>query len=115
MTTESTPETPLDTHERPPELEPLPFPIRLIVLIVGGLLLAVGVAGLALPGIQGILTIVLALAVLSLASKWVHYGLRRLLARWPSAYDRMERIRHRVHGWLSRNNSAPPPDDGSQH
>jgi uncharacterized membrane protein YbaN (DUF454 family) len=82
------------------------------VLIVGGLLLAVGVAGLALPGIQGILTIVLALAVLSLASKWVHYGLRRLLVRWPKAYDRMEGIRHRIHGWLSGDNSDRPPDDG---
>ena len=84
------------------QLPPLHWAIRLIVLVIGGLLLVIGIAGLVLPGIQGILTIVLGLAVVSLASDFVHRQLRRLLIRWPRAHHTMERFRERVHGWLHR-------------
>ena len=56
---------------RPPshaKLAPLHWGLRLAVLVIGGVLLVIGIAGLVLPGIQGVLTIVLGLAVLSLAS-----------------------------------------------
>ena len=83
-------------------LAPLHWGVRLVVLFIGGLLIVVGIAGLVLPGIQGILTIVLGLAVVSLASDFVHRQLRKLLVRWPKAHQMMERFRERVHGWLSR-------------
>ena len=96
MCQESLSTTPPD-EDRPAELRPLHWGVRLAVLIVGGLLVLVGIAGLVLPGIQGILTIVLGLAVTSLASEFVHRQLRRLLARWPEAHQTRERFRMRVH------------------
>ena len=92
---------------RQPKLAPLHWGVRLAVLLAGGLLTVVGVAGLVLPGIQGLLTIVLGLAVISLASDWVHRKLRKLLVRWPRAHRAMESFRHRIHSWLSRSE----PDD----
>ena len=87
--------------DRQTELEPLHWGVRLATLIVGGVLTVIGIAGLVLPGIQGILTIVLGLAVISLGSEFVHRRLRRFLARWPQAQRRMDAFRTRVHGWLA--------------
>jgi Flp pilus assembly protein TadB len=100
-TNDSRPDRP-DTGTVRKQLPPLHWSVRLIVLVLGCLLVVVGIAGLVLPGIQGILTIVLGLAVISLASDFVHRQLRRLLTRWPKAHQAMERFRERLHGWLSR-------------
>lgn len=83
--------------------------VRIGLHVTGWVLLVVGIAGLALPGIQGILTIALAAAVLSLASDTVHRLLRTLLGRWPRLWRRLEKLRRRVHGKLHRGNQ--PPDD----
>lgn len=88
------------------DLEPLHWGVRLAVLLIGGVLTVVGIAGLVLPGIQGILTILLGLAVTSLASEFVHRHLRRLLTRWPRADRMMQRFRSKVHGWLSPSQPA---------
>jgi len=79
---------------------------RVLTFAVGWALLLVGVAGLALPGIQGILTILVGVAVLSLASETAYRLLRRLLQRWPPVWDRIERFRERIHGWLHRGKGA---------
>jgi len=97
-------------------LAPLPLGVRLLVLFVGGLLVAIGIAGLLLPGIQGIVTILLGAAVLSLASDWIYKLQRRMLSRWPRVSERNERFRHRIHNWLSRHKHAdddpePPPTE----
>ena len=97
------------TRARRPKLAPLHWGVRLAVFLIGGILIVIGVAGLVLPGIQGILTIVLGLAILSLASDFVHRHLHNLLVRWPRAQRTMERFRHRIHSWLSRSG----PDDPS--
>ena len=94
-------------HRSRRRLAPLPIGVRLLVLFVGGLLLIIGFAGLLLPGIQGIFTIVLGAAILSLASDWIYKLQRRILARWPAISDRMERFRHRLHDWLSRKPHEP--------
>ena len=97
-------------------LSPLPIGVRLLVLFVGGLLMIIGFAGLLLPGIQGIFTIVLGAAILSLASDWIYRLQSRILARWPAVSDRMERFRHRVHNWLSRHPEEPgDPDPPESH
>lgn len=93
-----------------PRLAPLPIGVRLLVLFVGGLLILIGFAGLVLPGIQGILTIVLGAAILSLASDWVYKLQMRILNRWPKISERIERFRHRVHDWLSRKSEESPDD-----
>jgi hypothetical protein len=93
------PESDLPLVLRP--LPALPVAVRLILLVVGWLLLLVGIAGLVLPGIQGILTLVLAAAVLSLVSEFVYRLLRRGLHRWPAVWDRIERFRSWLHDKLS--------------
>ncbi len=56
----------------------------------------IGIAGLVLPGIQGILTILIGVALLSLVSETTYRLLRRLLNRWPSLMDRVDRWRHKI-------------------
>lgn len=75
---------------------------RVLTFAVGWTLLLVGVAGLALPGIQGILTILVGVAVLSVASETAYRLLKRLLHRWPPIWNRIERLREKVHDWLHR-------------
>jgi uncharacterized membrane protein YbaN (DUF454 family) len=83
-------------------VRPLPLWLRVVVLIVGWLILLVGVAGLVLPGIQGIATIIAGLAILSVASETAHRWMRRGLQRWPKVWLRVDRFRTRLHDWLHR-------------
>ena len=86
--------------------QPLPMGVRVGIFILGWLLILVGVAGLVLPGIQGIVTILAGAALLSLDNQLVYRGLRRLLARWPNLWHRIEHFRERahdrLHGWFHR-------------
>ncbi len=101
-------ERPLDeTSARPvvdarPELRPLPVLVRIFLYFLGWLLIIVGLLGLVLPGIQGILTLALGAAALSLVSEAVHRRLRSVLKPWPAGQRRMELLRAKVHSWLSR-------------
>lgn len=83
-------------------LPALPVPVRVIVLVVGWVVVLIGVAGLALPGIQGCLTIAIGAALLSLASEMIYRGLRRLLIRWPKVMDKVEHFRGWMHDRISR-------------
>ncbi len=98
-------------HGKPPRKERirarlkranLSLTTRILLFVVGWSLVLVGVAGLALPGIQGVLTIFVGAAVLSVASETVYRLLRRLLKRWPWAWEKVDRFQHKVHDWLSR-------------
>jgi uncharacterized membrane protein YbaN (DUF454 family) len=80
----------------------LPFRARVAIFILGWLLILIGVAGLILPGIQGIATILVGAALLSLDNELVYRGLRRLLARWPKAWQRLEGFRERAHERIHR-------------
>jgi hypothetical protein len=75
---------------------------RVLSFAVGWSLVLVGVAGLALPGIQGVLTILFGVAVLSVASESAYRLLRRLFHRWPSIWRRIDSVRSRVHDRLHR-------------
>ena len=86
-----------DAESSSSELRPLPAPIRIALYFFGWFLLLVGILGLALPGIQGVLTIAFGAALLSLASEAAHHRLRSLLRRWPAADRLMERFRAKVH------------------
>jgi hypothetical protein len=83
-------------------LPALPLVVRILVLVVGWVVVLIGIAGLALPGIQGCLTLALGAALLSLASEMIYRGLRRLLQRWPKIWDRVENLRSWMHDKLSR-------------
>lgn len=121
MKTEPAPPRPL-RFERPPEAEEaeltdgveeplpleirveprprLPFGVRVGVFILGWLLILVGIAGLVLPGIQGVITIVAGAALLSLDNELAYRGLRRLLVRWPHVWRRVEHFREKAHDRL---------------
>jgi len=81
---------------------PLPPWLRVVVLVVGWLVLLVGLAGLVLPGIQGIATILIGLAILSVASATAHRWMRRALQRWPRAWQRIDRLRETISDLLHR-------------
>lgn len=81
----------------PRRFRALPWKTRAVLATVGVLLLLLGVAGLFLPFLQGILFLLLAAAVLSLASERVYGWLHALVGdRWPRAWRRVERFRTRV-------------------
>lgn len=76
---------------------PLPLRTRIILGTAGGLLVVLGIAGLFLPFLQGILFLVLAAAVLSLTSRRIYNWLQGAIgARWPNAWQRVERFRTRM-------------------
>jgi uncharacterized membrane protein YbaN (DUF454 family) len=56
---------------------------RIVVLVIGWLLIAVGVVGLFLPVLQGILFIMLGLLVLSRESQTAHRWLQHGRQRYP--------------------------------
>lgn len=97
----------MDTHSKSPtrkkrRLPRLPLYVRVGVFLVGWVLVLVGVAGLVLPGIQGVLTIFLGAALLSVVSELVYEGLSKLLSRWPQAWRRVRGLRLKTHRWLRR-------------
>ncbi len=85
-----------------PHRPPLAAWKRILLFVVGWTVLLVGVAGLVLPGIQGILTILIGAAILSLVSETVYRLLRRLLHRWPWLMEHIDRWRHKLHDALHR-------------
>lgn len=89
-------------HPHLPHLRPLPLWLRIALLFVGWLVILVGVAGLVLPGIQGVLTIIVGAAILSVASERAYRAVRSVVKRWPSVHERLDRFRERVHTKLSR-------------
>jgi uncharacterized membrane protein len=91
-------------ESEPPDtlhLRPLPPATRVVLWILGGLLFAIGVIGLALPIFPQTIPLLLGLAILSLASRRVHDWMERLLNRWPQARRVMRDLRKRVHDRLS--------------
>jgi len=81
----------------PDELPPLSLPVRIGLHAVGWTLVLVGVAGLVIPGIQGILTGALGLALVSVASENVHRWLRSSLRRWPRLWAQVDKLHQRIH------------------
>jgi hypothetical protein len=86
----------------PENRAPLPLGIRIGIFVVGWLLILIGIAGLVLPGIQGVFTIVAGAALISLDNELVYRGLRRVFQRWPRIWDRIERFREKSHAWIQR-------------
>lgn len=89
-----------------PHLPSLHIGVRIVLLALGWVVLVVGIAGLLLPGLQGILTIIIGAAILSVASERVHRALKALLQRWPRISDRLDRFRHSLHDKLTRHKKA---------
>ena len=88
----------------------LPLGWRIFFIISGWVMVLVGIAGLALPGIQGVLTIVLGGALLSVASETAYWVMRWMLQRWPWGWRKVERTRRRLYRRIV--GASPPKSSG---
>ncbi len=88
------------TPQKFPDVPVLSPSARLLLLILGWALILLGLAGLVLPGLQGILTLVLGAAALSLVSRSMLNALRYLFRRWPKAWRIILRTRRRGQYWI---------------
>jgi len=82
--------------------EPLALWLRALLFLSGWALVLVGIAGLVLPGIQGILTLLAGAAVLSLASELAYKVLRFSLQWFPRVWGRVARWRRRIRRRLTK-------------
>jgi len=85
---------------------------RWLTLIAGWGFVALGVAGLFLPFLQGVLLLLVGLSILSSEYVWAHKLLQKLRERFPSLSSRLEAARRRARAWLKR--IVPPGADDSQ-
>ena len=85
---------------RVPGMPPLSALTRILLLILGWLLILISPLGLLIPGPQGVFTLILGAAALSLVSPTMLYLLRLLLGRWPRVWRVMLRLRRRVYRWI---------------
>lgn len=89
-------------RNRVPHVPELPIVTRILLIVFGWLLVLVGIAGLVLPGLQGVLTILLGGAVLSLTSRVMLRALRWCFQPWPKGWKRLLSVRARVLAWLTK-------------
>lgn len=75
---------------------------RALVLIAGWTFLLLGIAGLFLPILQGVLFIVIGLAILSSEYVWAHNLLRKLRERFPRISSKADEGMKRASAWIQR-------------
>jgi uncharacterized protein len=66
---------------------------RIAIITTGWLFIALGIAGLFLPFLQGILFLLIGLVILSTEHHWA----RRLLGRLRTRFPKLERLVHAAH------------------
>ena len=91
-----------DDAEEHVHIPDLPLPLRIALLVAGWLVIFLGLAGLLLPGLQGILLLILGAAILSVASDTVHRWMENLLENRPKLLKRLNAFRNKLHSKLSR-------------
>jgi uncharacterized membrane protein YbaN (DUF454 family) len=75
---------------------------RIGLLIIGWLFIGLGVIGLFLPFMQGVLFILIGLAILSSRSEIIRRFLRHLEERHPHLHERVEKWKAKVRGWFKK-------------
>lgn len=75
---------------------------RVVRLVLGWTCLVLGVIGLFVPILQGVLLILLGLALLSRDSRWARRCLLKLRLRFPDAYAAMQRVKERMRAMFQR-------------
>jgi uncharacterized membrane protein YbaN (DUF454 family) len=75
---------------------------RVGVLILGWFFVGLGIIGLFLPFLQGILFIMIGLAILSSRSATIRRLLNRLEERYPDQYQRIETLKGKVSGCFKK-------------
>jgi len=72
------------------------------LLIIGWLFIVLGVFGLFLPFLQGILFILIGLALLSSRSEIIKRFLKHLEERYPRHHERVENWRGKIRSWFKK-------------
>ena len=72
------------------------------LLIIGWLFIVLGILGLFLPVLQGVLFIMIGLAILSSRSEMIKRFLKHLEERYPHHHERIEIWKEKVRGWLKK-------------
>jgi uncharacterized membrane protein YbaN (DUF454 family) len=75
---------------------------RIGILIIGWFFVGLGILGLFLPILQGILFIMIGLAILSSRSEMVKRWLKHLEERHPHLHERMEKWREKIRKWFKK-------------
>ncbi len=75
---------------------------KIVILIIGWFFIGLGIIGLFLPILQGILFIMIGLAILSSRSELVKRFLKNLEKRHPHFHARVEIWRERVRKWFKK-------------
>lgn len=75
---------------------------RIGVISAGWAFIALGIAGLFLPFLQGILFLLIGLIILSSEYVWAHHLLRKLRERFPKIAAQMDQARERVERLMKR-------------
>jgi uncharacterized membrane protein YbaN (DUF454 family) len=73
------------------------------LLIIGWFFIGLGILGLFLPILQGILFIMIGLAILSSRSKTIRRFLKYLEKRYPQQYHWVVAWRLKIRSWLRKN------------
>jgi uncharacterized membrane protein YbaN (DUF454 family) len=73
------------------------------LLIIGWIFIGLGILGLFLPILQGLLFLMIGLAILSSRSAKVRLFLRRLEKRYPHLYQRKLIWKSRLRSWFKKN------------
>ena len=72
------------------------------ILIIGWLFIGLGIIGLFLPILQGILFIIIGLAILSSRSEVVKRFLKHLEERHPHLHELVEIWREKIRNWFKK-------------
>jgi uncharacterized membrane protein YbaN (DUF454 family) len=75
------------------------------LIIVGWLFVGLGIIGLFLPFLQGVLFIMVGLAILSTRSEMVRRLLSALERRFPGTHERVMAWKEKVASWFSKDRS----------
>ncbi len=72
------------------------------LLIIGWLFIGLGVIGLFLPILQGVLFILIGLAILSSRSETIKRFLKHVEERYPQHHERVEVWKAKIRGWFKK-------------
>ena len=91
-----------------------PHPVWRLARIIAGLsLLVLGFAGLFLPILQGVLFLLLGLAILATENRHAHQVVQTLKRRHPGPWKQAERLRAWLSSYVGAASDKPSEDEAS--
>ena len=75
---------------------------NVVVLIIGWIFIGLGILGLFLPILQGVLFILIGLAILSSRSKLIKRFLKHLEEHYPHHHKRVDIWREKIRNWFGK-------------